>query len=133
MIAKIYNALLQFGLTQGKLSIKGFLFYGLVIFPIFSPVILFGQILFGNTDNIFVHYPNLILGARSLREGYLPLYNDAIWCGSAFYKDIHNHMLNPFYWIISLIPNYELISFSLYVFVLFVIIAMSSDGIASLF
>ena len=133
MIARIFNDLLQFGLTQGKLSIKGFLFYGLVIFPIFSPVILFGQILFGNTDNIFVHYPNLILGARSLREGSLPLYNDAIWCGSAFYKDIHNHMLNPFYWIISLIPNYELISFSLYVFVLFIIIAMSSDGIASLF
>ena len=79
-----------------------FLFVAAVLF---APFLIQGRVLFGNTDNIWGFYPNIIFGHNSFRSGDFGLWNPYLFAGADSSTMMHHHILNPVNWSLLLAPN----------------------------
>jgi hypothetical protein len=89
-------------LVRSKYSFLIFVASG---FALFSRAFLQFRVLLSTTDSLYGHYPNIIFGYRSLRGGVLPLWNPYLFAGTDFTTSMHNHMLDPFNWMLLLVPE----------------------------
>lgn len=115
------------GRHQSKLL---FVTAGIVFMPFFTA----GEILVAGTDSIFVHYPNILFGWDSIRDGGFSLWNPYIFAGTDFSARMHNHILNPVNWVLLAFPRaYVFHGLTALYYVLYVLIGYFSFRIARLF
>jgi len=84
---------------------RAYLLFLLTAAVLFAPFLTQGKILFSNGDNLYNHYPNIILGHRSFRAGDFGLWNPYLFTGVDTSTIFHHHMLNPINWILLLVPE----------------------------
>ena len=72
---------------------------------VFRPFLFTGATLLSTTDSLFAHYPNILVGWRAIWAGGLPLWNPYEFAGMDFTTSMHDHMLNPWYWPLLLLPE----------------------------
>ena len=89
-------------LVRSKYSFLIFVVSG---FAVFSRAFLQFRIILSTTDSLYAHFPNIIFGYRSLRDGAMPLWNPYLFAGTDFTTSMHNHMLDPLNWMLLLVPE----------------------------
>jgi hypothetical protein len=91
--------------TSGISTKRVYLLFLFVSAVLFAPFLIQGRVLFGNTDNLWCFYPNIIFGHNNFRAGDFGLWNPAIFTGVDTSSLMHTHMLNPMNWVLLLVPN----------------------------
>ena len=82
-----------------------YFFFFFASFILFSPFFIYFEHIVSTTDSVFGHFPNLFFGIEELKKGHISLWNPYLFGGIDLSQSMHHHILNPFNWLLALVPK----------------------------